>query len=237
MRGRFLNRARHPLVCIQGIPKFRTMKTRAPIQSYTVCRIAAQPNAPFPDWKAASPLQAFSSPWLEVVDTGTTFRALHDGQQLYFRFDVEEANILIYEKAHTKFDVLNSERVEIFFRQDPGLKRYYGLEMDPLGRVYDYQSSYYRQSDKKWSWPEGHLHLETGRTATGYWLQGEISFESLHDLQLIHEGHYLQAGLYRGRCLEIKGDTAAFGWITWVDPQTDKPDFHVPSSFGQLELG
>lgn len=203
--------------------------------AYTVHRIEP-PGPSFPDWAIAALLRDFSSPWLEVEETGVNFRALHDGVYLYFRFDVQESNILIYEKDHTKFDVLNSERVEIFFRQDPELKRYYGLEMDPLGRVYDYQSSYYRQSDKNWGWPEGHLQLETGRTGTGYWLQGQISFESLRSLQLIHDGGYLQAGLYRGRCLEIQGDKATFNWITWVDPQTEQPDFHVPSSFGCLQL-
>ena len=194
------------------------------------------PQRLFPDWQSAVKLSDFSSPWLRTKDTGTTFHALHDGTYFYFRFDVEESNILIYEKEHTKFDVLNSERVEIFFRQDPELKRYYGLEMDPLGRVYDYQSSYYRQSDKTWSWPEGHLELETGRTSMGYWLQGRISFDALRDLKLIQEGGVIQAGLYRGRCLEIKDDQASFDWITWVDPQTESPDFHVPSSFGLLEL-
>ncbi|MEQ8702616.1 MAG: sugar-binding protein [Phaeodactylibacter sp.] len=208
----------------------------ASLPTYTVERTEIHEHL-FPNWQPATILRDFSSPWLEVEDTGTTFRALHDGVYLYFRFDVQESNILIYEKDHTKFDVLNSERVEIFFRQDPELKRYYGLEMDPLGRVYDYQSSYYRQSDKTWGWPEGHLNLKTGRTPTGYWLQGEISFESLRSLQLIHEERYLQAGLYRGRCLNIRGDKATFNWITWVDPQTETPDFHVPASFGQLELG
>lgn len=211
------------------------MNHHQPTKTYGVGIVPA-PQHRFPNWQSATILRDFSSPWLEVEDTGTAFRALHDGTHLYFRFDVEEANILVYEKEHTKFDVLNSERVEIFFRQDPELKRYYGLEMDPLGRVYDYQSSYYRQSDKTWGWPEGHLQLETGRTGTGYWLQGKISFASLRSLQLIHDGGYLQAGLYRGRCLEIQGDKATFNWITWVDPQTEKPDFHIPSSFGCLQL-
>lgn len=206
-----------------------------PLSTYIVKRVESS-GVRFPNWQPATILRDFSSPWLEVEDTGTAFRALHDGAHLYFRFDVEEPNILVYEKDQTKFDVLNSERVEIFFRQDPELKRYYGLEMDPLGRVYDYQSSYYRQSDKTWGWPEGHLQLETGRTPSGYWLQGRISFESLHNLHLMHDGGYLQAGLYRGRCLEISEDKATFNWITWVDPQTEQPDFHVPSSFGCLQL-
>jgi hypothetical protein len=211
------------------------MNSHKPTKTYQVRMVPTPPNH-FPNWQPATILRDFSSPWLEVEETGVNFRALHDGVHLYFRFDVQESNILIYEKDHTKFDVLNSERVEIFFRQDPELKRYYGLEMDPLGRVYDYQSSYYRQSDKTWGWPEGHLQLETGRTPSGYWLQGRISVESLRNLHLIQDGGYLQAGLYRGRCLDITGDKATFNWITWVDPQTGQPDFHVPSSFGCLQL-
>lgn len=26
-------------------------------------------------------------------------------------------------------------------------------------------------------------------------------------------------------------------WISWVDPATTEPDFHVPAAFGWLEIG
>jgi hypothetical protein len=26
------------------------------------------------------------------------------------------------------------------------------------------------------------------------------------------------------------------GWMSWVDPKTPEPDFHVPSSLGRLEI-
>jgi len=89
------------------------MSHHQPTKTYRVGIVPA-PEQRFPSWQSAAILRDFSSPWLEVDDTGTAFRALHDGAHLYFRFDVEESNILVYEKDLTKFDVLNSERVEIF---------------------------------------------------------------------------------------------------------------------------
>ncbi|TXB67909.1 sugar-binding protein [Phaeodactylibacter luteus] len=193
-------------------------------------------DIPQAEWRDAPVLADFCSPWVEGADPATVFQALHSPTDFFFRFEVKSSPLYIYRGEGTKFDVLRSERVEIFFRQDPGLKRYFGLEMDPEGRVYDYQSSYYRQSDPSWGWPEGHLSLWPQVHAEGYTLSGRISKASLLALGLLRDGQWLEAGLYRGHCTRLDGSEAVFQWYPWVDPQTEKPDFHVPSSFGRLQL-
>jgi hypothetical protein len=44
------------------------------------------------------------------------------------------------------------------------------------------------------------------------------------------------AGVYRAEFSRKPRGDVHFGWMSWVDPQTPKPDFHVASSFGVFEL-
>lgn len=186
------------------------------------------------DWSNSNLLTNFISPWRDA-SANTTFRALWDQDYFYFRFDVEEENILIYRKEDAEQEVVGSERVEIFFRKDDQLDPYYCLEMDAAGRKFDNKVSYYRQYNPEWSWPEGEIQIQAERNHAGYFLMGKISLNSLKELGLIKENK-LQAGLFRGRCLKAGGGDSSFHWISWVNPETEKPDFHVASSFGELVL-
>ena len=63
--------------------------------------------------------------------------------------------------------------------------------------------------------------------------------EALKSMGCVHEneeGLYLIAGLFRA---EFSGDGGCGhleNWISWIDPKTDSPDFHVSSAFGTLKL-
>ena len=37
-------------------------------------------------------------------------------------------------------------------------------------------------------------------------------------------------------CVEITDDNSKIRWISWVKPGSETPNFHIPSSFGQLNL-
>lgn len=184
------------------------------------------------DWSHARLLNDFVSPW-QQAPTNTIFRALYDDDFFYFRFDVKESNILVYRNQNDEQEVVRSERVEIFFRQDERLDPYFGLEMDASGRVYDYQAHHYRKFEPQWTWPEGQLEVRSKRLTDGYTVMGKVGLESLKTLGLM-DGNRLQAGLYRGRCTQLQGGNAEFHWISWIDPKTEQPDFHVASSFGAL---
>ena len=186
------------------------------------------------DWSNSNLLTDLISPW-QQAPSNTTFQALWDDQYLYFKFDVKEENILIYRDQDLEREVVGSERVEIFFRRDDQLNPYYCLEMDASGRVYDYKASHYRQFEDTWTWPQDQLLVEAKRSEGGYAVLGKIGLRSLEELGLLKEDT-LQAGLFRGHCLEAGGGDSSFHWISWVDPETEKPDFHVASSFGELVL-
>jgi hypothetical protein len=44
------------------------------------------------------------------------------------------------------------------------------------------------------------------------------------------------AGIYRAEFSHSPDGTIHSGWMPWVNPQTARPDFHVPASFGMLEF-
>jgi hypothetical protein len=112
---------------------------------------------------------------------------------------------------------------------------YYGLELDPNGRVYDYQAEYHRKFNPQWTWPVGQLIVKANKTTDGYTVEVAISKKSLKELQLL-KGNVLEAGVYRGDCIEITEDNSKIKWISWVRPDSPTPNFHIPSSFGILKL-
>ncbi len=211
------------------------------MNTYSVKRIASNlqtldSKAMNPIWEQANVNSDFSFPWEEKTPPKTSFRALYDNEFFYFRFDVEDDNVLTHVKDDHKMEVVDSDRVEIFFRQDEKLNPYYCLEMDARGRVLDYVTRYYRDFDYEWQWPASdNLSVKASENKEGYIVEGAISLSSLKELGLLKD-NVLEAGLYRGYCMKLPNPEAELRWISWVNPAVEEPDFHIPSSFGKLEL-
>ncbi len=185
-------------------------------------------------WDEVEYLKDFSCPWTNEDESKTLFQAYYDNENINFRFLVECVKPNIYIKNNNKLEVINSERVEIFFRKNDSMSSYYCLEIDPLSRVLDYKAKLYREFDRSWEWPDL-LHIKSKITEKMYSIEGKISFFSLKELDLI-KNNQIQIGLYRGNCIKLEDDKAKINWISWVDPKTEFPDFHVASSFGLLQL-
>lgn len=189
-----------------------------------------------PFWDKANVMSDFIFPWEKEKPPRTNFRALYDDNYFYFRFDVDDNNVLTHIKIDNKMEVVDSDRVEIFFRQNEELNPYYCLEMDARGRILDYVTKYYRDFDYDWQWPENdNLKVEASENENGYVVEGAISLSSLKELGLLKD-NTLEVGLYRGYCMQLPNPEAKLRWISWVKPNSEKPDFHIPSSFGILEL-
>jgi hypothetical protein len=184
-------------------------------------------------WQKSKALTSFILPWDNESSPSTIFRALHDTKNFFFRFDVIDTDILVNKETNDKMAVLKSDRVEIFFRSDKDMKLYYGLEMDPVGRVMDYKAEYYRKFDYSWKW-EG-ITIRSKYTLNGYRVWGIIPLESLRNLKLLNDNK-IQAGLFRGKCINASSEEPVFKWITWVRPDSETPDFHVTSAFGELRF-
>ncbi len=189
-----------------------------------------------PLWAQATVLSDFSYPWNEGSPPPMTFQALHDRDYIYGLYTVrDDKHILFYQSSNAKREILSSDRVEIFFRKNHKMNPYYGLELDPLGRIYDYQAHYHRQFNPEWTWPSGHLVVKAEINAHGYTLEFAVSKKSLKDLGMMKKNK-LDIGLYRGECVQLEGDKAEFKWISWVKPESETPNFHIPSSYGVMIL-
>jgi len=217
-----------------------TLATNDPIKSYTVKNIGDKEinisgKGDNLLWNNAVELTDFIFPWENETPSFTSFKALHSKDWLYLLYKVKDDNINVLVKTNDKSEVVSSDRVEIFFRKDEKMLPYYGLELDPNGRVFDYEAKYHRKFESKWSWPTGQLIVKANKVADGYTVEVAISKKSLKQLDLL-KGSIIEAGVYRGDCIEITPDNSKIKWISWVKPDSPTPNFHIPSSFGILKL-
>ncbi|GAA3611548.1 carbohydrate-binding family 9-like protein [Flavivirga amylovorans] len=186
-------------------------------------------------WDDANVLNDFSSPWEDLKDTKTTFRALWDDDYLFFCFHVFDDAIHI-DNTDTGFNSINvSDRVEFFFRVNASLNPYYCLEIDPTPRIMDFKALPNKDFNFDWDWPKQDLVVNSNMNSKGFSVEGKISLASLKSLNLIHD-LTIETGIFRATYYKTKELTYKPTWITWVDPKTDAPNFHTPSSFGTLKL-
>jgi hypothetical protein len=185
------------------------------------------------NWQSADPLSAFSFPWEDLPVPHTDFRALWDDEFFHFRFDCEDSDIVLPDGPTIKDRVLGSDRVEIFFAPDLSLKPYFCLEMSPRGDALAYAAKFYRDID--WSWQCEGLQISAKIEGDHYSLVGSIPLVTLRALKILR-GHEIHVGIYRAEFHHKTDGSVHSGWMSWVNPRTEIPDFHVPASFGTLEL-
>jgi len=186
-------------------------------------------------WKEANTLTDFLYPWETEKAPATSFAALWDGTWLYCLYHVQDDSVITLVKKNDKIEVGASDRVEIFMTRDSAMTPYYCLEMDATGRVLDYRAWYYRKMDYTWQWPQKQFIIKTAASKDGYIVEIAISIQSLNELGLLQNKH-LRAGLFRAECKSISNRKADLRWISWVNPNSVKPDFHIYSAFGTLVL-
>lgn len=190
------------------------------------------------EWDGAQVLEGgFHYPWESIAAPRTSFRAVADADTFYFSFVVEDADVVVLDESIGERETVDAEdRVELFFAPTPvdeavnyALPTYYAVEVDPAGRVHDYSMIYYRQIDSDWAL-DGFIAAGK-QIAGGYSVEASIPLDSLRDLGLLHDDGTMRTGAYRAEFSGEQGDLM-MQWISWVDPETVVPDFHVEESFG-----
>lgn len=182
------------------------------------------------DCREGNLMSDFSCPWDAEPVPDTRFRAVWNESRFFFSFVVEDQDLVLPEDSDSGQAALGSDRVELFFATSLDLSTpYYGAEMAPNGNVYDYRASYYREVEDNWSFQT--LHFEGVETEGGYRVDGNLEIQELEDLLCFVERRMV-TGVYRADFSHGQEGEIDHRWIPWVDPKTEKPDFHVPSSFG-----
>ncbi len=179
-------------------------------------------------WSEAPLLADFCSPWESTTPLPTRFRSFYDKDNWYLFYKADEKTLLMKDLFTEEMDVAYGDRVEMFFSKDPSMKEYYCLEIDPAGHILDYKASYYRKFDNNWN-IEG-IKIAGKTDAGSFQIEVAIPLRTISGLG-IDISHDVFAGLYRADFVKTGTDIKE-SWISWVDPKTPKPDFHVPASLG-----
>ena len=188
-----------------------------------------------PFWNNAEILTDFSSPWSDLKPEKMEFRALWDTEHLFLSYTVYDANIHIDRQDDSVDSIGESDRVEIFFRTDAGLNPYYCLEIDPSPRIMDFKASPKKKFDFDWNWPNNDLIVKSTIKEDRFIVEIAITIQSLKNFDLIKDNS-IEAGIYRAKYTKQENNLFEPTWISWVNPNTETPNFHVPESFGNLTL-
>ena len=186
-------------------------------------------------WEKANCLTDFVSPWSSDSVLKIEFRALWDQENFYFSFRVFDTDVYIDQKDDSVESICNSDRVELFFRSNDKLNPYYCLEIDPSTRLLDFYARPNKIFDYNWKWPENQIQLKSATDEISFTVAGIISITSLENLDLIHD-NAIEAGVYRAKFSKDENGNYNPTWITWVNPNTPEPNFHIASSFGKFVL-
>ena len=190
-------------------------------------------------------LSRFVSPWSDGNPPATTFRAAYDNHNLYFSFVVVDPDIVAVDDFAGERDVDDEDRVEVFFAPYPidiphtpeayKLPPYYGFEIDPLGRVHDYEAHFYRHLNSDWD--SSTLDVSARITEDGYVVEASISLSELESMGVFVESQATACvGLFRGQFSSTDDGESQVNWITWKNPGTSIPDFHLYNAFGLIQF-
>lgn len=188
-----------------------------------------------PFWSKAEILTDFISPWNDLKPEKIEFRALWDTEHIFFCYTVYDTNVHIDRQDDSVDSIGESDRVEIFFRTDAALDPYYCLEIDPTPRIMDFKASPKKKFDFDWNWPKNDLIVKSNIKEDRFIVEIAISIQSLKNFDLIKDNS-IEAGIYRAKYTKQENNLFEPTWISWVNPNTQSPNFHTPDSFGILTL-
>lgn len=188
-----------------------------------------------PLWSNAAVLTDFVSPWDDVNPDKIEFRALWDSENIFFCYKVYDPIVHIDGQDDSIDSIGESDRVEIFFRTDENLNPYYCIEIDPTPRIMDFKASPAKKFDFDWNWPENDIVVKSNIKEDHFVVEIAISIQSLKNFHLIKD-NIIEAGLFRAKYKKQPNNLYEPIWITWVNPNTETPNFHIASSFGTLTL-
>lgn len=143
-----------------------------------------------------------------------------------FRFEVKDATVCASPTFETKRVIDYTDRVELFFSPTPELKgAYYCAEIDPLGRIMDYQGRMYRKLDFGWRFKT--MRTRAVRTADGYIVAGSVARQELTGLGI--DPTHFGLGVFRA---DFDQRNQLVAWCSAAPmPDRAKPDFHQPVMF------
>ncbi len=186
-------------------------------------------------WGKAQLMEDLELHWEENAAQLTKYRAMYDDTHFYFLFEVQDADIVIWDTIENEIDVIWEDRVEMFFTPDRKFSTYYCLEIDPYGRHLSNSGSLGKKIDTSWEC-EG-CKFVGKKHSSGYTMEGAIPIITLKKMGVYDGKSIMNAGVYRADFSHTgKPREPEMHWISWIKSDSPKPNFHIPSSLGCFEF-
>ena len=189
------------------------------------------------EWPAEGWEKGFAFPWRDRKTPRTEMCCVCDGKRLLFAFRCDDADLVLRGNLpEDEMAVADGDRVELFFGKDPEMKEYYCFEMAPAAAVLDYRAAFRRKFDTTWDCPGLTLAGKTRRG--GYVVEGAIPLSSLKQMcgADLLAGQPIRVGAFRAEYTHVDGEQPDAAWISWIHPNSEKPDFHIPSALGTFRI-
>ena len=182
------------------------------------------------EWEGATVISGLVSPWVVTAEDSTLFRCYCSPKYFNFCYKVIDKSITLPEISE-ELDVADGDRVELFLSPTEELSPYYCLEMNPEGYVLDYKAVFHRNFDFDWNFSLAEI---VGKIVpNGYLVEGRIAISELESLGIdLKNGFYL--GIFRADFIELSEESAI--WHSWIKPDIEEPDFHIPSALRKCIL-
>ncbi len=184
------------------------------------------------NWIDAEVITSFYLPWNKNDPQPTEFKALYDDYNVYFAFQVIDSSLVVQKNISNELDIALQDRVEVYLSASEQLNEYYCLEIDPLGRVLDYRARFYRKFNDKWDAKS--IRIESNISENGYNVVLLIPLKQLEKMN-IDLSQSFSVGLFRADFKNVGSDIQE-NWISWIDPKSENPDFHVSEALGLFKL-
>ncbi len=189
------------------------------------------------EWPAEGWEKGFAFPWRDRETPRTEMCCVCDGKRLLFAFRCDDADLVLRGNLpEDEMAVADGDRVELFFGKDADMKEYYCFEMAPAAAVLDYRAAFRRKFDTTWDCAGLTLAGKTHRG--GYVVEGAIPLSTLEEMcgADLLAGEPIRVGAFRAEYSHVDGEEPDAAWISWIHPDSEKPDFHIPSALGTFRI-
>lgn len=178
------------------------------------------------DWDTNYFVKGLTNPWNNNTKDETQFDFKIMDEQFYFYFRTMDISPY-FIPFETEMSVAGGDRVELFFSSDKEAQSYYCAEINPRGKVLDYKATFYRKFERDWNFKT--LKLAAKIKLGMYIVEGQISLREFKELGF---GTEIYMGIFRA---DYYGKDKV-NWYTKTIPDSDEPDFHIPSAFEKISL-
>lgn len=161
-----------------------------------------------------------NAPW-DSDTNGTRFTCHATNDRFFFNFEADDSTVVFADTLNTERDIDPYDRVEVFFSPDREMESYYCAEIDPKGRIMDYNAHFYRNFDFGWDFST--METFSAVIPGGYRVEGSVSLAELRQLGMDLEKGFM-FGVFQGDC----GQDGLISWYSLIATDDAEPDFHKP---------